>query len=154
MGPFSLYIGPPPGSHPGNGIDGARRGRSLLVPPPPRFLQPFTLGARSRPCSVLHSGSESNNKRTSLEDEQASGHHTDQTECIRSQSGQRLERPTQPGGHLIDGELVQGQTRLPLGKPPVHNPTPGLTQSNTQRARYDRVLKAKWPQNPVSCKLR
>ena len=40
-GPFSLYIGPP-GSHPGNGIDGARRGRSLPVPPPPhpRFLQP------------------------------------------------------------------------------------------------------------------
>ena len=29
-GPFSLYIGPP-GSHSGNGIDGARRGRSLPV---------------------------------------------------------------------------------------------------------------------------
>ena len=31
-GPFSLYIGSP-GSHPVNGIDGARRGRSLPVPP-------------------------------------------------------------------------------------------------------------------------
>ena len=31
-GPFSLYVGPP-GSHPGNGIDGARKGRSLPVPP-------------------------------------------------------------------------------------------------------------------------
>ena len=36
-GPFSLYIGSPP---PGNGIHGARRGRSLPVPPPPRFLRP------------------------------------------------------------------------------------------------------------------
>ena len=33
-GPFSLYICPPPRSHPGNGINGARRGRSLPVPPP------------------------------------------------------------------------------------------------------------------------
>ena len=33
-GPFSLYIGSP-WSHPGNGIYGARRGRSLPVPPPP-----------------------------------------------------------------------------------------------------------------------
>ena len=32
-GPFSLYIGPT-GSHPGNEINGARRGRSLPVPPP------------------------------------------------------------------------------------------------------------------------
>ena len=32
-GSFVLYIGPP-GFHPGNGIDGARRGRSLPVPPP------------------------------------------------------------------------------------------------------------------------
>ena len=38
-GPFSLYFGSP-GSPPGNGIIGARRGRSLTVPPPPRFLQP------------------------------------------------------------------------------------------------------------------
>ena len=38
-GSFSLYIGPP-GSHPGNEIIGARRGRSLPVLPPPRFLQP------------------------------------------------------------------------------------------------------------------
>ena len=30
--PFSLYIGSP-GSHPRNGINGVRRGRSLLVPP-------------------------------------------------------------------------------------------------------------------------
>ena len=37
-GPFSLYIGspPPPGSHPGDGInEGRRRRRSLPVPPPP-----------------------------------------------------------------------------------------------------------------------
>ena len=32
------YILGPPGSHPGNGINGARRGRSLPVP---RFLQPW-----------------------------------------------------------------------------------------------------------------
>ena len=32
-GPFSLYIGSPR-SHPGNEINGARRGRSLPVPPP------------------------------------------------------------------------------------------------------------------------
>ena len=33
-GPFCYILGPP-GSHPGNGINGARRGRSLPVPPPP-----------------------------------------------------------------------------------------------------------------------
>ena len=33
-GPFLLYIGPP-GSHSGNEINGARRGRSPPVPPPP-----------------------------------------------------------------------------------------------------------------------
>ena len=31
-GPFCYILGPP-GSHPGNGINGARRGRSLPVPP-------------------------------------------------------------------------------------------------------------------------
>ena len=36
-GPFFGF----PGSHPGNGINGARRGRSLPVPPSPRFLQPW-----------------------------------------------------------------------------------------------------------------
>ena len=35
-GPFSLYLGSP-GSHPRTGINEARRGRSLPVPPPPRF---------------------------------------------------------------------------------------------------------------------
>ena len=35
-GPFLLYIGPP-GSHPGNGIDGARRPEGKVPPGPPGF---------------------------------------------------------------------------------------------------------------------
>ena len=44
---FSLYIGSPR-SHPGNGIDGARRGRSLPVPPPPGFSSHDVRLERSR----------------------------------------------------------------------------------------------------------
>ena len=38
----------PPGSHPGNGIDGARRGRSHSVPPPPGFSSHGTKKAANR----------------------------------------------------------------------------------------------------------
>ena len=45
-GPFSLYIGSPR-SHTGNGISGARRGRSLPVPPPPPVSPAMTLAPLS-----------------------------------------------------------------------------------------------------------
>ena len=47
-GPFSLYIGPPPGFHPGSEVNGARRGRFLPVPPP-GFLQPYLRGTYQGP---------------------------------------------------------------------------------------------------------
>ena len=45
-GPFLLYIGPP-GSHPGSEINGARRGRSLPVPPVSPAMRITRSGDRS-----------------------------------------------------------------------------------------------------------
>ena len=50
------YILVPPGSHPGSEINGARRGRSLPVPPP-RFLQPCGLTRHDTPRGVGGPGS-------------------------------------------------------------------------------------------------
>ena len=46
-GPFSLYLGSP-WFHPGNGIYGARRGRSFPVPPPPPGFSGHVLGRRHK----------------------------------------------------------------------------------------------------------
>ena len=54
-GPFSLCIGSPQ-SHPGNGINGSRRGRSLPVPPPsvpPAMSNVLQVARRLASCLVL-----------------------------------------------------------------------------------------------------
>ena len=56
----------PPGSLPGNGINGARRGRSLPAPPPPGFSSHAHVGRCSGPILRLALASDRSNTRVQL----------------------------------------------------------------------------------------